>query len=138
MKIAFDTNVILDAIIVGRPGRVEAQRLLIKVAQEEISGIITANTVTDIYYVVKKALGDGKARAAIADVMTVLQVVAVGEEDCAKALVLPMDDFEDALLALCAKREGVDYVVSRDKAFLAAASYLPVIAPQALLAQLSP
>ncbi len=49
-------------------------------------------------------------------------------------LALPMKDFEDALIAVCAKREGSDCIVSRDKDFLASsASPVSVITPDALL-----
>ena len=45
-----------------------------------------------------------------------------------------MNDFEDALIAACAKREGADCIVSRDKDFAASsASPVAVIAPDALL-----
>ena len=111
-----------------------AKSLLLKAARSEIEAIITANTITDIYYVAKKAAGDAKAREAIANLMDVFCVVPVSKEDCANALALPMKDFEDALIAVCARREGANWIVSRDRDFLASsASPVAVIAPDALL-----
>ena len=47
MKVAFDTNVILDFIL-HRPNAQAALELVRKVAAEEIGGIISANSSTDI------------------------------------------------------------------------------------------
>jgi len=41
-------------------------------------------------------------------------VLDVNEEDCREALKLPMQDYEDALLAYCAKRHMIDYIVTRN------------------------
>ena len=134
MKVVFDTNVILDALIAGRPGGNIAKQVLLNVANDEIEGIITANSVTDIYYVAKKVLGDAKTRTAITNLMTVFRVIPVGEEDCTKALLLPMDEFEDALVAICAKRDNADYIVSRDEKFTVAEhSPVCVVPPEKLL-----
>lgn len=56
MKVVFDTNMILNAAM-GRPGYEEAQELIQAVVNEKISGLITANSITDIHYVVRKSLG---------------------------------------------------------------------------------
>ena len=134
MRVVFDTNVLLDAIIAGRAGGDTAKSLLLKAAHSEIEAIVTANTITDIYYVAKKAAGDAIAREAIANLMDVFCVVPVGKEDCANALALPIKDFEDALIAVCAKREDADCIVSRDKDFAAStASPVAVVTPDALL-----
>ena len=45
-------------------------------------------------------------------------VVAVTHKDCEAALALPIDDFEDALVAVCAEKAGADYIVTRDEGFL--------------------
>ena len=59
MKVAFDTNVILDFIL-HRPNAQAALELVRKVAAEEIGGIISANSITDIYYIARKTIGDEK------------------------------------------------------------------------------
>lgn len=45
MKIAFDTNVLIDAIAERREYR-DAQALILAVAQERIDGVISANSIT--------------------------------------------------------------------------------------------
>ncbi len=120
MKIVFDTNVLLDAIVEGREGGALARQLILAVARDEAEGFIGANCVTDIYYVARKFLGDKRTREAIYNLMAIFKVMSVGEDDCLSALETPMGDFEDALLAVCAARTGADYIVTRDESFLRA------------------
>ena len=119
MKVVFDTNVILDAIE-NRADYETAQALILAVARERIDGVVAGSSVTDIYYIAKKHIGDAAAREAISNLLTVFNVAPVGGEVCGDALDLPMSDYEDAVLACCAASCGADYVVTRDKDFLAA------------------
>lgn len=133
MRIAFDTNVLIDAIA-NRADYDAAQSLIMAVADEKVSGVITANSITDIYYIARKVVGDENARNAIWNLMTVFDVAPVDGEACATALSVQMSDFEDAVLAVCAAREDVDYIVSRDQGFLKASGCpVTVIEPSALL-----
>ena len=133
MRIAFDTNVLIDAIA-NRDDYDSAQSLIMAVADEKVSGVITANSITDIYSIARKLVGDENARNALWNLMTVFDVAALDGEACATALSVKMDDYEDAVLAVCAARENADYIVSRDKGFLKASeSPVAVIAPDALL-----
>ena len=133
MRIAFDTNVLLDAIA-NRADHEAAQSLIMAVAEEKVSGVISANSVTDIYYIAKKLVGDESARNAIWNLMTVFDVAPVDGEACATALSVQMSDYEDAVLAVCAEKEEADYIVSRDQGFLkASGSPVAVIAPEVLL-----
>ena len=136
MKITFDTNIILDAMIEGREGCVAAKQLILAAAEDEIEGRISANSVTDIYYIAKKYLGDAKTREAIYSLLTVFRASSIESDDCLRALELPMADFEDALLAVCSEREGADYIVTRDKDFIAAKSPVAAKSPDELLSLL--
>ena len=117
MKIAFDTNVILDAMI-HREDWEAAETLILAVSEGKADGVITANTVTDIYYITRKRLGDQKTREAIWNLMSLFEIAPVDEKVCFDALATPMKDFEDAVMAVAAKRVGVEIVVTRDEGFL--------------------
>ncbi len=132
MKVVFDTNVILDAAM-SRPGSEDSQGLIRAVVNEEIAGLVTANTITDIHYIVKKRYGDKVARAAVQNTLYVFDVIPVDGESCMDALSLPMDDYEDAVLAVCAAREGADYIATGDQGFLNATSPIQVMSPADLL-----
>ena len=132
LKIAFDTNVLLDTIL-NRPGRAEAIQLMYAVSEEKIFGIVSANTITDVYYTSKKGIGDAAARNAILDILSIYDVAPVDGEACSIALNEPIADYEDAVLAVCAAREEADYIVTRDRAFLAAPTPVPAMTPTDLL-----
>ena len=119
MKVVLDTNVILDAVLEQADYK-PAQALLMAVATEKISGIITANSITDIYYVARKMMGDQDARRAISRILDLFDVAPVDGEACATALNLPMNDYEDAVLAACASREEADYIATSDRGFMKA------------------
>lgn len=117
MKIAFDTNILLDAVI-RRKDAQAAINLMLVVAKGKAVGVITANSVTDFYYIARKNIGDEQARAALYDLISVFEVAPVDGEACSDALGLPMSDFEDAVLAACSKSVGAEYIVTRDEGLI--------------------
>lgn len=115
MKILIDTNVILDMLAKREPFFSDAAKVIFLAAEEKIEGYITANTVTDIYYIaVKHYMNKSEAREMIQKLLKLVGVIDVGHRDCIKAFELPLEDYEDALLVVCAKRIRADYIVTRD------------------------
>lgn len=133
MKVVFDTNIILDATL-RRDNYRTAQALIMAVAREDMTGIVTANSITDIYYIARKSIGDQKARDVISYILQIFHVAVIDGAVCSKALISQMNDFEDAVVSVCASNLDADYIVSRDKAF-AESPYCPVnvLHPDALL-----
>ncbi len=117
MKVVFDTNIILDAAM-GRPGSEEAQALIQAVISGEAVGIVTANSITDIHYIVRKRAGEEAARTAVYNTLTIFETVPVDAEACMEALNLSMNDFEDAVLAVCSKAAGAKCIVTRDEGLI--------------------
>ena len=136
MKICFDTNVLLDAVG-KRPGYQEAQALIEAVAEQRIEGLIAASSITDIFYLARKMIGEAQARETVKNLLILFDIAEVNRSLCLAALRLPMRDFEDAVLAACAARAGADVIVSRDRAFLGADSPVSVKRPEDLLRQLA-
>lgn len=116
-KIAFDTNVLIDALT-EREGSAVARELIMEVAEDRAIGMVSANSITDVYYIVRKHLGDEATRQAIWNILTLFDVATVDGEACASALSTPMKDYEDAVLAVCAAREGAEYIATRDAEFI--------------------
>ncbi len=129
MKIAFDNNVIIDALEPRPPFDIRAKELLRRAAVGEIEGWIVASSLTDIFYIMSRKVGANGAKEAIKNLTKLLTVVSVTDDDCQNALALPMPDFEDALIAVCAKKVGADCIVSRDEKFIKAASGMKVVQP---------
>lgn len=139
MKVAFDTNVVLDAAM-NRPDSEDSLKLVKAVVNEEIVGLVSANTITDIHYIVKKRYGDKTARAAVQNTLYIFDVIPVDGEVCMEALGLPMGDYEDAVLAVCADRGGAECIATKDAGFINAgqnnACSADVMKPSDILAQL--
>ncbi|MCD8106664.1 MAG: PIN domain-containing protein [Oscillospiraceae bacterium] len=117
MKVAFDTNILLDAIL-GRAESESANALIKAVLNDRIDGILTANTITDIYYVARKSMGENDAREAVFEILSIFEIAPVTGEACLTALELPMYDFEDAVLAACVKEADADFIATRDQGFI--------------------
>lgn len=115
MNVLIDTNVILDAVTGRAPYNATAERIFLLAAEDKISAAITATSVTDIYYLLHKHLHDAdRSRQALANLLSLFRVLDVTGGDCRKALTMPMADYEDALLATCAKRNKVDKIITRN------------------------
>jgi predicted nucleic acid-binding protein len=119
MRVAFDTNVLLDSIL-SRPERESALSLMKEVADETITGVVTANSITDLYYVSRKGIGDAAAREAIYCILSLFDIAPVDSDICYSALSSEMSDFEDAVLAACAEKCDADYIATRDEGFIRA------------------
>jgi len=104
MKVLIDTNVIIDYLADRSPFADDAFRVLSLCESGRVTGVVTANAITDIYYVVRKVAGRDKTLEAIRTLCAILDIVDVGRGDVLSAIDLSMPDYEDALAAQCAKR----------------------------------
>lgn len=116
-KIALDTNIVLDALC-NRPEAPVAQQLIMEIAAEHAVGVITANAITDIYFIATKYVGAETAREAIKNLLAIFDVAAVDGDICGEAAYSLMDDFEDAVFVYACERENVDYIATRDQGLL--------------------
>ncbi|MEH1768716.1 type II toxin-antitoxin system VapC family toxin [Nostoc sp.] len=94
MRVLIDTNVVLDFLQEREPFVEHAARLFERIDVGEIAGFIAATTITNIYYIVRRAAGRVVAQDAIIQVLSDLNICAVDLEVLEQALVL---NFEDSL-----------------------------------------
>lgn len=133
MTILLDTNVILDALMERAPFDVEAKEILLRAQRNELQCMFTANAATDIFYLYSKARDIRSAKVALNFLLTHYGVVSVTQDDCVRALTLWIDDFEDALVAVCAETVGADYIVTRDEEFIKCTPTVKAITPKELV-----
>ncbi len=62
MKVLFDTNIILDVLLDREPFSEPAAHLMCKVEKSEIQVFLCATTITTIYYLISKILGNNAAK----------------------------------------------------------------------------
>ena len=137
MKVMIDNNVVIDALKPNPGFETVAKGVFQLVWQDKITPYLCANSLTDIFYILQKLQGAVKTKTTIAKLITVMNIVSLTVRDCTDALSLPLNDFEDAVIAVCAQKAGADCIVSRDEKFLKAESPVAVITPDQLLFRLS-
>lgn len=114
MILMLDNNIILDHV-----GRREPFYRLSRLAcllgiTGEAETYISVNMLTDLFYLLRKDYGSSGAQDMLASNLSFLKLVGVSAADAQAALALRWNDFEDALVAQCAKKIGADYIVTRN------------------------
>ena len=116
MKILIDTNVILDIVLERHPFIEQSAMLLKKAQQANIELFLTATTITDLYYITRKAKGKKIALNFIEDLLQFIEIASVDRDVIIQALNSDISDFEDAIQESSAKNEDIKVIVTRNEA----------------------
>lgn len=116
MRVLIDTNVVLGFLQEREPFVENAARLFERIDAGEIEGFIAATTITNIYYIVRRAAGRAVAQDTVTQVLSNLNICTVDLEVLEQALALNFEDFEHAVQYACAVAYSVDAIVTRDAA----------------------
>jgi len=113
-SVFIDTNVILDGLL-RNPGFVEDSKRIMQYAEQgKILAFISSSSVTDIFYISRKTLTVPVARKAIETLLHIFEVIGVEKSDLQGALTIPIADVEDALQVWCAKKAGVEMIITNN------------------------
>ena len=127
MKILIDTNIIIDYLSDRTPFADHAEQLIELCEQGEVEGFLSASAVTDIYYILRKTANHEKIIDSLKILFSVLNIAEVGKSDLLRAMEMDMGDFEDALIAQCAKKIKADYIVTRNIKDFAKSKVKPIL-----------
>lgn len=114
-RLFLDTNYLLDEMMSGRPGSDDAVALTQKAAAGLVLCAVSSTSLSDAYYVSRRALTEGQRRAWLAFFLDAFEVVAPDADTCRSALLSDEPDYEDGVIRALAERHGADYIVSRDE-----------------------
>jgi predicted nucleic acid-binding protein len=114
MKVLIDTNIILDIVLERQPFVEQAIQVL-QTAQTDIVLFLTATTITDLYYITRKAKGRAIALSFIADLLQFVEVAGVDKDVIMQALHSDIADFEDAIQESAAKSQTINVIVTRNE-----------------------
>jgi predicted nucleic acid-binding protein len=114
MKVVLDTNVVLDLLLDRSPHAEAAAQVFSQVECGQLAACICATTITTIHYVAYKTVGDAAAREHLTQLLRLVEVAPVTRHVVEHALVSPMADFEDAVLAHAAALSGAEAVITRN------------------------
>lgn len=113
--ILIDTNIFLDVFLQRSPFYEDSRAILELCEKRTVLGFLTASSITDLFYILRKGLHDTKAAyEALGAVLDIAKIIPVTDEDILKAYSMKAPDFEDCLLATCASTFGCDLIVTRN------------------------
>ncbi len=115
MKVMIDTNIIIDVLTERQPFFPASHKILTLCEKKIIHGYITASTVTDIFYIVRRHTHDTElAYKCLGFLLNIIKILPVTNENILAAFVAKAKDFEDRLLAECALANGCSYIITRN------------------------
>ena len=115
MKALIDTNIVLDVLLKRTPHYEKSARILVLSEKREIEAYISASAVTDIYYIICKALKDKRAAIdLLRKLVNIVKVAAVTSDDVRQALELEWEDFEDSIQYMVGVNVPAEYIITRN------------------------
>ena len=132
MVLLIDTNILLD-VMMERQEFVKDSSMIWKLCETEgVTGYISALTITNLVYIMRKKLDPKK----IADIISRLRMIFVftdlGVPDINLASGMKWNDFENAVQSATAYRVHADYIVTRNTGDFAD-SRVPAFTPNEIL-----
>jgi predicted nucleic acid-binding protein len=114
-KLLIDTNIVIDIVIAREPFLIDSEKVFEVIDNIEVKGFLTSNTITDIYFVVKKSEGHKKTIEILKEMLNFLEIIAVDKEIILNSLESGITDFEDAIQYFSALENEIDFIITRNK-----------------------
>ena len=114
MKVLIDTNIALNKLLNQKDFYIGSNTMFNLAEIGQISGYISASSITDIYYIARKSLGKAGACEAIKKMLKIFQPATVTGDNIFKALDLEWNDFEDSVQYVVGESLSVDYIITRN------------------------
>ena len=128
MKLLIDTNVLLDMVL-KRNGYETSVKLFRKIREREALACITASSVTDLFYIIRKEMHDTERTYAIMEnIFCLVTILSVTEKDIQDAFGQKWRDFEDCVQYMTGQNNRMDYLITANQKDYKDVS-LPVLTP---------
>ncbi len=114
MKLLLDTNLILD-LVLNRPKVSVIKQVFLKAEENKDEIFITASSVTDLFYIIRKTLHNNRTYEVMEDIFSLVRIIPVTEEDILSAFFAKWKDFEDCVQFVAAQNYGIDFVITWNK-----------------------
>ena len=111
-----DKNMVL--VVLTREGDPQAPSSAVprKCEDRTWKGFVTASTITDIFYLTRRALhSTEETYKVVGHILNLFKGLTVTNDDVLTAFQARATDVEDCLLATCAKSNKCDGIVTRNK-----------------------
>ena len=136
MVVLVDTNIIIDALANREPYADNAKKILEKCAAREVTGILAAHSIPNMFYIFRKNFSQDERRFLLKNLCNIFKISDLNAKKILAALENEkFVDFEDCLQEECAVESMADYIVTRNPADFAK-SRVKVILPEEFLKKL--
>ena len=116
MNVLLDTCIIMDFLQNREPFSQNAKKIMQAAAMELCTGVITAKSATDIYYLTHRCThSDKEARKKLSQLLSIVNMLDSMAVDVYDAIPSEVSDFEDAVMIETAKRSKMDCIVTRNQ-----------------------
>lgn len=114
MKALIDTNVILDVLCDRAPFAEDAQTVFRMCEVKRVEGFISALSVPNIIYIMRKELDTEKISDILEKLTLIFKIADLKGSDLKNAVRPGFADYEDDVQSVCAQRIGADVIVTRN------------------------
>lgn len=114
MKLFVDTNVVLDLLQYREPWVRDTLVLFQMAKDKKVELVVTDLTFINVVYIAGKNFDKKKLYETLTGLKKLVSVISIGNACIEQALNGSFTDFEDAVQYFAAKREKVDFILSRD------------------------
>jgi predicted nucleic acid-binding protein len=114
IRALIDTNIVLDYLLEREPFAEIASQVMDAQQAGRFQAYVCAITPLNVFYIARKFLGRKEARHYAESLLERFEICTLDKDILLQAKRLKMVDFEDAAQAVCAKRDELDFIVTRD------------------------
>ncbi len=114
MIVFLDTNIVIDHLQKRQPFFQSGKMLLEEAVKQEHELIVAANSIDNIYYILRKDFPIQTVLKGIEEFLTIATVASVDGTVIRKALKSGWKDLEDAIQYYSAIEAGANLIVTRD------------------------
>lgn len=114
MKVLLDTNIVIDYALERQPFWQNSEQIFLLLQQGRIVGYISASTISDLYYIIRKQRGHTWTLHFLERLVKFCSVATVDYSVIAMALAANFKDFEDAIQYSTAVSSQIDAIVTRN------------------------
>ena len=128
MKIFLDTNILFDVLTKREPFYFDSLKIWTLVKEDFTRGYISAISITNLYYIIKKLKGQKIAEDFVDELMNDFEIVPLTKEILHQARTIHGKDYEDLIQYFSAIHLGCELLLTRNKKDFPKAAYISLIA----------
>lgn len=116
IQLFLDSDIILDLLAQREPHYVHAAKLFTLIDQQKVRAFTSPVIFSNLHYLLKKMTSNAAALKNLRKLKTLVTVLPVDERVIEQSLNSEFTDFEDAIQYFTAVNNGINLIITRNKA----------------------